>query len=76
MTLVKRAKGTTTYISTNLSLKFQAKTPSGYGETALTRFSHKMGKTMFLQPKKIHKICMTSVKRPKGTTTLSPLTYV
>ena len=38
VTAVKRAKGTTTYISTDLCLKFQIKTPSGYGETAFTRF--------------------------------------
>ena len=31
----------------NLCLKFQVKTPSGYGKTALTRFSHNVGqKTM------------------------------
>ena len=31
-------------IPTNLCLKFQAKTPNDYGETALTRFSHNLCK--------------------------------
>ena len=45
-------KGKRHNILTNLRLKFQAKTSSSYGETALTRFSHNLGqKTMFFQPK-------------------------
>ena len=37
------------HIPTNMCLKFQANTPSGYGETVLTRFSHNLGqKTMLL----------------------------
>ena len=48
VTSVKTAKGTTTYIypvPTNLCFKFQAKTPSSYGETSLTRFGLKKNST-------------------------------
>ena len=34
----KKQQKTQLHITTNLCLKFQAKTPSGYGETSLTRF--------------------------------------
>ena len=43
VTSVKTAKGTTTY-PTNLCLKLEAETPSGYGETSFTKFSLKMKK--------------------------------
>ena len=48
---------------TDLCLKFEMKTPSGYGETARTRFG---AKTMFFHTK-IPKICVTWVKSEKGT---------
>ena len=40
-TWVKRSKGITTYPHYNLCLKFETKTPRGYGETARTRFGAK-----------------------------------
>ena len=52
----------------DLCLQFEMKTPSGYGETARTRFG---AKTMFFHPK-IPKICVTTVKKAKGTTAYPP----
>ena len=65
------AKGTIN-IPTNLYLKFQVKTPSGYGETRSQRLNG--AKTVFFHPKS-PEICVTSERMAEGTTT-SPLTYI
>ena len=50
---------------TDLCLKFEMKTPSGYGETARTNLGQKNN----VFHSKIPKMCVTWIKREKRTTT-------
>ena len=42
--ITKKDQKAQLHISTNICLKFQARTPNGYGETVITRFSHNLGR--------------------------------